>query len=89
MRVPHNSEIEINLDRARIRETEERTPQRIKFSTSIERKIESLSRKSETLGWSFTEFCVHVLEVLAVLQHRRQVKRQKASRRSAGKGIGA
>ena len=87
MRVPHNSEIEINIDRARSRDIEGETLKTLKYSTSIERNIEKLSRKAETLGWSYTDFCTHVLEVLAVLQHRRKVKRQGASRRRGGTGI--
>jgi hypothetical protein len=80
MRVPHDSEREINVSRAGIRETNERSSQKLKLNTSLERKIEQLYRKSETLGWSFTDFCAHVLEVLAVLHHRKKVKRLTAIR---------
>jgi hypothetical protein len=75
MGVPHSSETKINVHGANFREIRGKTLQERKFNTSIERKIEQLSYKSETLGWSFAEFCTHVLEVLAILQHRKKLGR--------------
>jgi hypothetical protein len=89
MGVPHSSETKINVHGAKFREIRGKTLQERKFNTSIERRIEQLSYKSETLGWSFTEFCVHVLEVLAVLQHRKKIRQIVTSRQSTGKAIDA
>jgi hypothetical protein len=88
MGVPHSSETKSNVHDARIREIREKTPQERKFNTSLERQIGQLSDKSEALGWSFGDFCVHVLEVLAVLQHRKKAKQLLASRQSTGRTIG-
>jgi hypothetical protein len=79
MRASHNSETESNVYAARIHETGGKTLRERKFNISIERQLERLYRNSETLDWSFTDFCVHVLEVLAVLQHRKKVKQHIAS----------
>jgi len=52
-----------------------------KFNASFERKIERLWFQSRHAGWSYNEFAVHLLEVLAVLRHREGVKRAAAAKR--------
>jgi hypothetical protein len=47
---------------------------RSKFSTSTERKIESLRFQSKQLGWSYSDFVVRLLEILVVLNHRNRVR---------------
>jgi hypothetical protein len=45
-----------------------------KFNASFEKKIEHLWFQSRDLGWSYNNFVVHFLEVLAVLRHRESLK---------------
>jgi hypothetical protein len=90
MRVPHHSERESENRRTVSRESpgvDEKLIQKSRFNTSLERKIEQLSCKSETLGWSFIEFSAHILEVLTVLQHRKKVKRLTASKQRVSRTI--
>jgi hypothetical protein len=89
MRVPHHSENENNVRRARIHEDQEKITKSPTFNNYMERKIEHLYCKSEKLGWSFTDFSAHILEVLVVLQHRKKAKRLTAFKQRAGRAIGA
>ena len=45
-----------------------------KWKTSIEKKIERVWHNAEDHGWSYSDFVVHLLEVLVILQHRDKVK---------------
>jgi len=62
-------------------EIEENRPSGSKYNTSFDRKIERLWLQSKTLGWSYNEFAVHLLEVLMILRHRDRVKLAAASKR--------
>ena len=44
-----------------------------KFNASMERKLERLLCQSKSLGWSYSDFATHVLEVLIVLRQRDEV----------------
>ncbi len=48
----------------------QRAPHGSKLKMSIERKIENIWLEAEQLGWSYTDFVAHLLEVLIVLNHR-------------------
>ena len=48
----------------------QRAPHGSKLKMSIERKIENIWLDAEQLGWSYTDFVAHLLEVLIVLNHR-------------------
>jgi hypothetical protein len=88
MRLPQNSETEIEINCVRIHRTQKKMLHKSTFNTSLERNIERLYCKSERFGWSFADFSAHVLEVLIVLQHRKNVKRLAASMQGAGGTIG-
>ena len=60
--------------------SQEKTGNRSKFNTSMEKKIERVWLQSKPLGWSYNDFVVHLLEVLVVLQHRQKEKRVPASK---------
>ncbi len=47
-----------------------------KSQASAEKMIERVLLDSKKAGWSYSDFAVHVLEVLAVLRHRNKVKRE-------------
>lgn len=54
--------------------SQEKTGNRSKFNTSMERQIERLWIESNKLDWNFNDFVVDVLGVLVVLNHRNKVK---------------
>jgi hypothetical protein len=41
-----------------------------KFRLSIEKKIENIWLESEQLGWSYSDFVFHLMEILIVLNYR-------------------
>jgi len=49
-----------------------------KFNVSIEKKIERVWGDARTQGWSFNDFAVQLIEVLAILRHRDQLKSRSA-----------
>jgi hypothetical protein len=57
---------------------EETKSPKSKYNVSFERKIERLWFQSNPLGWGYSDFVVHLLEVLVVLRHRDGVKRAAA-----------
>ena len=65
---------EINSKEAQLHFSQEKTGNRSKFTTSMEKKIERVWSQSKPLGWSYNDFVVHLLEVLVILQHRQKVK---------------
>jgi hypothetical protein len=65
---------EINSKAVQLHLSQEKTGNRSKFNTSMEKKIERLSFQSKPLGWSYSDFVVHLLEVLVVLRQRDKVK---------------
>jgi hypothetical protein len=44
------------------------------FHSSTERKIERLRFQSKQLGWSYSDFVVHLMGVLVVIRHRNRAK---------------
>ena len=65
---------EINFKEAQLHFSQEKSANRSKFTTSMEKKIERVWSQSKPLGWSYNDFVVHLLEVLVILQHRQKVK---------------
>jgi hypothetical protein len=57
---------------------EENKSSRAKHNTSFERRIERFWFQSKNLDWSYSEFVVHLLEVLVILAHRESAKRAAA-----------
>jgi hypothetical protein len=51
-----------------------------KSRASAERMIERVLLDSKKADWSYIDFAVHVLEVLAVLRHRNKVMRESEPR---------
>jgi hypothetical protein len=50
------------------------------FNISFERQIERLWLQSRQLGWSYSDFTIHLLEVLLIRRHRDGLKRAAASK---------
>ena len=69
---------EINSKETLLHFSQEKTGYRSKFNTSMEKKIERVWFQSKTLGWSYNDFVVHLLEVLVTLQHKQKVKQMTA-----------
>ncbi len=44
-----------------------------KFAITAEKKIERLWRNSKQLGWSYSDFVTHMLEVLIVVKQRDKI----------------
>ena len=65
---------ETNFKEAQLHFSQEKSANRSKFTTSMEKKIERVWFQSKSLGWSYNDFVVHLLEVLVTLQHRQKVK---------------
>jgi hypothetical protein len=80
---------EINANSARIHLSKDKTSNRRKFNTSMEKKIEHIWFDSKKIGWSYNDFVVHVLEVLVVLQQRNMAKLTIASKQSSNTEMAA
>jgi hypothetical protein len=65
---------ETNFEEDQLHFSQEKSANRSKFTTSMEKKIERVWSQSKPLGWSYNDFVVHLLEVLVILQHRQKVK---------------
>ncbi len=65
---------EISSKAVQLHLSQEKTGNRSKFNTSMEKKIERLSFQSKQLGWSYSDFVVYLLEVLVVLRQRDKLK---------------
>ena len=56
-----------------------------KFRLSIEKKIENIWLESEQLGWSYSDFVFHLMEILIVLNYRSLMpKLREASLKDTG-----
>ena len=56
-----------------------------KFRISIEKKIENIWLESEQLGWSYSDFVFHLMEILIVLNYRSLMpKLREASLKDTG-----
>jgi hypothetical protein len=55
-----------------------------KFNISMEKKIERLWHESKALGWTFTGFATHVMEILIIIQYRNRVSGDTPKRRRIG-----
>jgi hypothetical protein len=83
----NNSEIAFNAVKSYL--STEKAGKGAKFNSSMERRIEALWLRSEELGWNYSDFVVHVLGVLVVLNHRNKVSPMIASERKINKEISA
>jgi hypothetical protein len=83
----NNSEINFNAVQSYL--STEKSGKGAKFNSSMERRIEALWSRSEELGWSYSDFVVHLLEVLVVLSHRHKVSPMIASQRRTNTEIAA
>jgi hypothetical protein len=70
----YDSVSEINLIDAQLPVLQKRTAPRPGFNDSFEKEIECLWFESRRLGWSYNEFAIHLLELLAVLSLRDKLK---------------
>jgi hypothetical protein len=50
-----------------------------RFYSSVDKKIEKIWHEAESAGWSYNEFVVYMLEVIAILQYRRGKRRRASS----------
>ena len=56
-----------------------------KYNTSVEKRLEGFWFRSKTLGWNYSDFVAHLLEVLVVLRHRESANHTAASKRRIAK----
>jgi hypothetical protein len=68
------SSSEIYSKTSKLHLSQQKTRNRSKLNTSTERKIETLRFRSKQLGWSYSDFVVHLMEILAALDERNKVK---------------
>jgi hypothetical protein len=82
-----NSEIAFNAVKSYL--STEKAGKGSKFNSTMERRIEALWSRSEKLGWNYSDFVVHLLEVLLILNHRDKVSPMIASEQKLNKEIAA